>query len=99
MLKRHAVVLIEPRLSRRLVVDRDRALCRLEQIGDQSQQRRLATTRWADQRNELARLDLQVDVVQRIDLFRSAGIEHLVHRLNIHGKRHENSPLGRLRVK
>ena len=57
-----AVVLVQARAARRLAVDQHRALARLDEVGDDPQQRRLAAARRADQRDELARRDGQVDV-------------------------------------
>jgi hypothetical protein len=42
------------------------------QSADQVEQRRLARTRWAHQRDEVALVDVQVDAVQHLDLFRAA---------------------------
>ena len=48
-----------------LVAEEDRALGRPLQPGDQPQQRRLAGTGRPEQRDQLARADVQRDVVQR----------------------------------
>ena len=59
------VVAVEPRLLRRLAVDRARVpLGRLDEVADDAEQRRLAAARRADQRDELARLDRQVDALR-----------------------------------
>ena len=57
------VVAVEPRLVRGLAVDDDLAGGRLDQVADDPQQRRLAAARRPDQRDELARLDLEVDLL------------------------------------
>ena len=49
LLERHAVLLVDTRLVRDLAVDGDRAGGRGDQIGDQPEQRRLATPRRSDQ--------------------------------------------------
>ena len=49
LLKRHAIVLIESGLMRRLAVDDQVSRSGLDEIGDQAQQRRLAAARRTDQ--------------------------------------------------
>ena len=80
LLERHAVLLVDARLVRALAVDRDRPGRRRDQIGDQSEQRRLAATRRSDQRHELAGLHGEVDVDERVDLVRPAAVEDLARR-------------------
>ena len=48
-------------------VDRDDALGRFFEVGDDAHQRRLAAARWPDQRDEVAVADLEIDVGQRVD--------------------------------
>src|SRR5262249_5295457 len=57
----------EPRPLRGLAVDGDRARARLDDVADDPEQGRLAAAGRADQRDELALTDLQVDVLQRDD--------------------------------
>ena len=59
------VVAVEPGLVRGLAVDEHVALARPDQVADDPQQRRLAAAGGADQRDELARLDVEVDPVER----------------------------------
>ncbi len=59
------VVAVEPGPVRGLAVDQHVALARPDQVADDPQQRRLAAARRADQRDELARLDVEVDPVER----------------------------------
>ena len=77
LLERHPVVLIEPRLAGRLAVHHDLAGGRLGQVRDQAELGRLAASRGTDQRDELAGLDREVDVHQRVDGVRPAGVEDL----------------------
>ena len=75
LLEGHAVVLVEAGLMRRLAVDDQLAGRRLDQVGDQAQQRRLAAARRPDQRDELATVHGEVDVDQRVDLVGGAAVE------------------------
>src|SRR5918993_65991 len=59
------VVAVESGPVRRLPVDEHLALARLDQVADDPQQRRLAASRGPDQGDELARLDVEVDPVER----------------------------------
>ena len=77
LLEGHAVLLVEPGLGGRLAVDPDVAGRRLDEVGDQPQQRRLAAPRRPDQADELAGRDGEVDVDERVDLAGRAGVEHL----------------------
>ena len=79
LLERHAVVLVEAGLRSRLAVHDDAAVGRLDEVGDQAEQRRLPAPRRADQRHELARLDGELDAGQRVDLVRGARVEDLRH--------------------
>src|SRR5262245_58997181 len=65
VLEHDAVVVVTACLSRRLAVDRDTAGRRLDEVADDAEQRRFAATRRADQRDELALLDLEIDVLER----------------------------------
>ena len=62
------VVAVEPRLVRALAVHDHVAGARLDQVADDPEERRLAAARRADQRDELARPDLELDVLERPDL-------------------------------
>src|SRR4029079_2380912 len=59
-----------------LAVDGDPAAGRLDQVADDAQERRLAAPGRPDQRDELALLDLEVDVLERdgaaLELLRDA---------------------------
>ena len=59
------VVAVEPGLVRRLAVHRHLPARRLDEVADDAQQRRLPAARRADQRDELAGLDRQVDPLER----------------------------------
>ena len=59
------VVAVEPGLVGALAVDEHVALARLDQVADDPQQRRLAAAGRADQGDELARLHVEVDPVER----------------------------------
>ena len=65
VLEDDAVVVVAPRLTGRLAVHLDVAARRLDQVADDPQQRRLAAPRRADERDELAVLDLELDVLER----------------------------------
>ena len=65
LLEDHPVVAVEPRLVRGLPADVHRALRRLDEVGDHAEQRRLAAAGRPDQGDELARLELEVDLLQR----------------------------------
>src|SRR6185436_14896945 len=77
LLERHPVVLIQPSGPRRLAVDQDLARRGFGQVGDQAELGRLAATRRADQGDELAGRDDQIDVDEGLDGVRSSGVEHL----------------------
>src|SRR5581483_2467562 len=68
---------------RRLPVHRHRAAGRRDQVADHAQQRRLATAGGADQRHELARPQLEVDVLQGGDV---AARERLRHAVDAHDR-------------
>ena len=78
------VVAVEPRLVRGLAVDERPRRRGLDQVADDAQQRRLAAARRADQRDELARADVEVDVLERDD---PAALELLRHALERDGGR------------
>ena len=65
ILKHDPVVVVEPRPMRRLAVHEHAARARLDEVADDAQDGRLAAAGGADQRNELTRLDLEVDVHER----------------------------------
>src|SRR6476469_4229019 len=65
VLEDDAVVTIDPRLTGGLAVYERRSRGRLDQVADDSQERRLAAARRSDQGDELALFDLQVDRLQR----------------------------------
>src|SRR5439155_11250730 len=65
VLEDDAVVVVAPRLPRRLAVDRRAACGRLDQVADDPQQCRLAAPRRADERDELTTLDVEVDALER----------------------------------
>src|SRR5205823_940028 len=76
------VVAVLARLARGLAVDGDLPARRLDQVADDSQERRLAAPRGADQRDELALADLEVDPFHRGRLpeaLRDAGDLDHVH--------------------
>ena len=58
------VVVVEARLVRALPVDDDGAARRLDQVADDAQERRLAAAGRPDQRDELAGLDVERDVLR-----------------------------------
>ncbi len=64
--------------QRRLLTDLDRAGGGPVEPGDEVQQRRLAATRRADEADELARGDVERDVVEREGV-RACGAVHLRH--------------------
>src|SRR2546430_9159446 len=66
---------------RGLAVHVDRPDARLRQVADEPQERRLATPRRPDERNECTLGDLEVDVLQRRRFVR-ARAEDLVHAPN-----------------
>src|SRR4051812_27201201 len=79
------VVAIQPRLVRRLAVDGDRAGGRLDEIADHPQERRLAAARGADQRDELARRELELDVLERRDVPARERLRHVLDRDDLAG--------------
>jgi hypothetical protein len=66
LLEGDAVVLVQPRAPGRLAVDEHRALGRLDEVGDDPQQRRLPAAGRPDQRDELAGADGEVDAGERL---------------------------------
>ena len=60
-LEDHAVVAVTARPGRRLAVDRDAAVGRRDEIADDPKEGRLAAAGWADQRDELAAANVEVD--------------------------------------
>ena len=85
VLEDDAVVVVGARPRRRLAVHRHRAARRRDQVADDAQQRRLAAAGGADQRDELAGLDREVDVLQRDDV---AALEALRQALDLDDVRH-----------
>ena len=77
-LEDHAVVALEAGPCGRLAVHQHLAGARLGQVTDQPQQRGLAAAGRTDQRDELARLEGQVDPLQRRHR-RRTGAERLAH--------------------
>ena len=67
VLKDDPVVAVEPRLVRLLAIDHHLARGRRDEVADDAEERRLATPGRADQRDELARTHLEVDLLQRAD--------------------------------
>src|SRR4029079_2122371 len=76
VLENDPVVVVATRFPRRLAVDSRAPGRRRDQVADDAQQRRLAAAGRPDQRDELARVDLEVDVLQRdraaLELLRDA---------------------------
>ena len=70
---RRCRIVVAPRALGGLAVDLDGAGRRFDQVADDPQQRGLAATGRADQGNELAGLDVEVDALQR----RHSGLELL----------------------
>src|SRR5262249_10989110 len=62
------VMAFQPRLFGRDAIDQDRSGARLLQVGDDAQERGFAATRRSDERDEIAAIDLQVDVAERLHL-------------------------------
>src|SRR5690606_19532099 len=60
-------------LTRRLAADQDIAAGQALQVGHAAQQRRLPAARRADEGDELARRDLQVDAGKRLQLAEAAA--------------------------
>ena len=73
------VVVVDARLVRGLAVDAQAPRRRLHEVADDPQQRRLPASRRPDQRDELARRDLEVDVLQRGDA-RAEGLREPLDR-------------------
>src|SRR5581483_8875402 len=65
LLEDDPVVAVLARLPSALAVDRYRAGARLDEIADDAQERRLAASGRTDQRDELARGELESDVLER----------------------------------
>ena len=84
ILEDDAVVAVRAGALRRLAVDGHRAGGRLHEVADHTQQRRLAAAGGADQVDELARHELEVDVLQRGDV---AARERLRHAFDAHDGR------------
>src|SRR5215210_2634621 len=76
LLEDYPVVVVEPRPVGGLAVHLDGPRSGLDQVADDPQQRRLAAPRGADQRDELARLHLEVNALERghagLELLRNA---------------------------
>src|SRR6476620_9239310 len=76
VLEHDPVVVVAARLPRGLAVDGDGATRRLDQVADDAQEGRLAASGRPDQGDELALLDLEVDVLERdraaLELLRDA---------------------------
>ena len=73
VLEDDSVVVVEAGLVRRLPVHEQRPRARLDQVADDAEERRLAAARRADERDELPRRDLEIDVLER----RHAGAKGL----------------------
>ena len=69
-------VAIEPRSMRGLAVDEDLPCRRRDEVADDAQERRLATARGPDQRDELAPPDLEVDLLERGHAAFAEGLRH-----------------------
>ena len=82
LLEDDSVVVVEPGAVSGLAVDLDDALARLDQVADDPQERRLAAAGRADQRDELPRADLEIDLGQR----RHACLERLREALDRDGR-------------
>ena len=80
VLEDHAVVVVGACPRRRLAVDRGGPARRLDQVADDPEQRRLAAAGRTDQRDELPRLDRQVDVLEGCDV---AALEPLRQALDL----------------
>ena len=80
VLEHDPVVAVDARLLRRLAVDGHRSRRRLDQVADHAQQRRLAAARRADQRDELARLQLEIDVLECGDVSLRERLRHALDR-------------------
>ena len=74
-----------------LAGDHDLAFVRTVEPADEIEQRRLAGARRAHQRDELARLDLEIQAVQHFHLLLAARVA-LHHVLHGNERRHEPSP-------
>ena len=66
ILEDDAVVAVDARASRGLAVDDDVARGGLDQVAHDPQKRGFATTGRTDERNELARLDRQLDALESV---------------------------------
>jgi hypothetical protein len=86
LLERDAVVLVEPRLPRRLAEHGERAAGRLVEVGDEAHEGGLAASARADERDELAGRDREVDALERAHLA-GARLEHLVDTAHLDGRR------------
>src|SRR5262249_5690816 len=74
------------RRDNRVAVKRDLSLSRIVETGDDAQQRGLAATRTADDRDDLARLDGERNAVERAHRIR-VGLAYMVDR-----QRHVRAP-------
>src|SRR5215213_3580437 len=73
------VVAVEPRPVRLLAVDEHVALGRADQVADDPEERRLAAARGADQGDELTRLDVEVDPVEREHVAPLEALREVLH--------------------
>ena len=78
LLERDAVVLVQAGLPAGLPLTSTDPALGVSRSRDQAQQRRLPAAGRPDQRDELARADVEVDAGQRRHLALAAGVEHLV---------------------
>src|SRR5215210_2612916 len=73
------VVAVEPRRMGALAVDEDLALSGPDQVGDDPEERRLAAARGADQGDELARLHVEIDPVEREHVPSLEALREVLH--------------------
>jgi len=78
-LEDHTVVAVEAGLAGRLAVDLQRAGAGRDEVGDEAQQGGFAAAGRADERDELAGLHLQLDILQRGQRFLAGEAEGLAH--------------------
>ena len=86
VLEHDAVVVVEPCPMRRLPVHEHRPRARLDEVADDAQQRRLAAAGGADQGDELAGPDLEVDV-EESGRAGAEGLREPRHRDHVRGRR------------